>query len=221
MFGASGTEDGRFLVMTASKDTARSNLFWVADLEDAHNKEVGIGSELKWEKIVDTWGDYYADVGNDGSKFYLYTNRDGASNYKLVTYDLAKPEEGFKDLVAHDSSSPLTSVHIADEDKLILLYSVDVKGAFSLSLLVFSFVAADDSAPFTPPRPCRLSSSTDTDHLTSCRRYLPPQPFRRHSRSPSCRRQARHHRRSRRQAFSPRVLVLDVVLHLARYRLPL
>ncbi|GAA6022150.1 hypothetical protein JCM10207_000780, partial [Rhodosporidiobolus poonsookiae] len=92
MFGASGTEDGRYIVMSASRDTARSNLLWIADMEDAHNKEVGIGAELKWEKVINEWGTYWADLGNDGSKFYLYTNADGASNYKIVTYDLAKPE---------------------------------------------------------------------------------------------------------------------------------
>ncbi|GAA5855758.1 hypothetical protein JCM8547_001672 [Rhodosporidiobolus lusitaniae] len=127
MFGASGTEDGRYIVLTASKDTARSNLLWIADMHDPHNKEVGISSELRWVKVVDEWGEYFADVGNDGGRFYFYTNKDGASNYKLVTYDLEKPEEGFKELVPHNPSSPLTSVHIANNDALILLYSVDVK----------------------------------------------------------------------------------------------
>jgi prolyl oligopeptidase len=143
MFGASGTEDGRFIVMTASKDTARSNLFHVADVEDPHNKEVlktKDWTSLKWEKIIDEWGTYWSDIGNDGTKFYLYTNVDGASNYKIVTYDLAKPEEGFKDLIAHDPKSPLTSAHIAAQDQLILTYSVDVKGTSPKAL--YRFIAS-------------------------------------------------------------------------------
>ncbi|BGP15271.1 hypothetical protein JCM10213v2_003231 [Rhodosporidiobolus nylandii] len=125
MFGASGTEDGRYIIMTASKDTARSNLLWIADLEDAHNKEVGIGPDLKWNKLINDWGTYWSDVGNDGSKFYFYTNADGASNYKL----------GFKDFIAHNPKSPLTSVHIANHDSLILMYSVDVKDELYLHKL--------------------------------------------------------------------------------------
>ncbi|GAA5823713.1 hypothetical protein JCM11251_000736 [Rhodosporidiobolus azoricus] len=135
MFGAGGTEDGRFIIMTASKDSARSNLLWIADLEDRHNKQVGIGPNMKWTKVINGWGTYWADIGNDGTKFYLYTNADGASNYKLVTYDLAKPEQGFTDLVPHDPKSPLTSVHIANNDALILLYSVDVQDQLYLHSL--------------------------------------------------------------------------------------
>ncbi|GAA5902303.1 hypothetical protein JCM6882_000496 [Rhodosporidiobolus microsporus] len=135
MFGAGGTEDGRFLILTASKDTARSNLLWIADLQDPHNKSVGIGSELKWQKVINDWGEYWADVGNDGTKFYFYTNANGASNYKLVQYDLEKPEEGFTDLVPHNPKSPLTSVHIANKDALILLYSVDVQDQLYLHRL--------------------------------------------------------------------------------------
>jgi len=119
--------------MTQSRDTARSNLLWVADLEAPENREMGSG--LKWTKVIDEWGDYWADVANDGSKFYFYTNADDSPNYKVVTYDLAKPEQGFKDLVPHNPDSPLTSLHIAANDQLVLLYSVDVKDELYLHSL--------------------------------------------------------------------------------------
>ncbi|GAA5975150.1 hypothetical protein JCM11641_004366 [Rhodosporidiobolus odoratus] len=127
MFGASGTEDGRYLVMTSSRDTARSNLLWICDLQDPHNASVRIGPDLKWNKLIDTWGEYWADIGNDGSRFYFYTNEGGSSNYKIVEWDLEKPEEGFHDLIPHNPTSPLTSAHISNQNALILIYSVDVK----------------------------------------------------------------------------------------------
>jgi len=52
--------------MTQSRDTARSNLLWIADLEAPENKEIGAG--LKWTKVVDEWGSSWSDVANDGSK---------------------------------------------------------------------------------------------------------------------------------------------------------
>ncbi|GAA6061153.1 hypothetical protein JCM10212_005739 [Sporobolomyces blumeae] len=133
MFGAGATEDGRYLVMTSSRDTARSNLLWIADLHDPANKE--IGPDMKWTKLINEWGTYWSELTNDGSKFYFYTNADDSPNYKIVTYDLEKPEEGFKDLIAHNPKSPLTSAHIAADDQLVLLYSVDVKDELYLHRL--------------------------------------------------------------------------------------
>ncbi|GAA5986969.1 hypothetical protein JCM10908_000972 [Rhodotorula pacifica] len=124
MFSGSGTDDGRFIVMTQSRDTGRSNLLWIADLQEEGNE---IGPNLKWHKVVNEWGSFYGDIANDGTKFYLMTDAQNSPNNSIVTYDLAHPEKGFEDLVPHNPDSPLTSVHVANEDKLVLLYSVDVK----------------------------------------------------------------------------------------------
>nr|CRX78967.1 hypothetical protein ls5930a1_00049 [Leucosporidium scottii] len=122
MFGAGGTEDGRYVTLSSSKDTGRSNLLWIADLEESK-----VGSEMKWHKVINEWGDYWADIGNDGSLFYFFTNANDSPNYKIVTYDLEHPEKGFTDLIPHNPDALLSSVHIANNDALILLYSVDVK----------------------------------------------------------------------------------------------
>lgn len=79
---------GRYLVMTTSKDTARSNLMWIADLQKSE-----IGPNMKWVKTVNKFGEYFGTLGNDSSKFYIYTNEQGSSNYKIVTYDFEKPEQ--------------------------------------------------------------------------------------------------------------------------------
>lgn len=43
--------------------------------------------------------------------------------------------QGFKDLVPHNPDSPLTSLHVANDDALVLLYSVDVKDELYLHSL--------------------------------------------------------------------------------------
>lgn len=84
----SDCRSGRYVTMSSSKDTGRSNLLWIADLQGSE-----IGPDLKWHKIVNDWGTYYAELGNDGPVFYFYTNLgDAASNYKVVKYDLEHPD---------------------------------------------------------------------------------------------------------------------------------
>lgn len=77
--------------MTSSRDTARSNLLWIADLQDPENKE--IGPNMKWNKLINEWGTYWSELTNDGSKFCFYTNAEDSPNYKIVTYDLEKPQD--------------------------------------------------------------------------------------------------------------------------------
>lgn len=77
--------------MTSSRDTARSNLLWIADLQDPQNAQ--IGPDMKWNKLINSWGTYWSELTNDGSKFYFYTNAEDSPNYKIVTYDLEKPEQ--------------------------------------------------------------------------------------------------------------------------------
>jgi len=148
------------VTLSSSKDTGRSNLLWIADLEESK-----VGSEMKWHKVINEWGDYWADIGNDGSLFYFFTkcvasafallhkltssslpqrqrlaqlqdrhirlrapregelSRTGGSSV-VLTLD---SQQGFTDLIPHNPDALLSSVHIANNDALILLYSVDVK----------------------------------------------------------------------------------------------
>lgn len=46
MFGAGSTEDGRYVTLSFSRDTGRSNLLWIADLEQGK-----IGSDMVWTKV--------------------------------------------------------------------------------------------------------------------------------------------------------------------------
>jgi prolyl oligopeptidase len=81
-FGATVTEDGRFLVITQWEGTNRENRVFVRDL----SKE---GSAI--EPFLDEFDAKYDVVGNDGTRFYVVTDKDAGRN-RLVAIDLAKPD---------------------------------------------------------------------------------------------------------------------------------
>ncbi|KAH9921497.1 prolyl oligopeptidase [Epithele typhae] len=88
MWGTEITEvDGRYLILTISRDTGRKYLVWVADLEKSP-----LGPDLQWDKLVNDWEAEYQYIANDGTKFYFVTNKD-APRYKLLSVDLADPPE--------------------------------------------------------------------------------------------------------------------------------
>ena len=80
--GASVTDDGKYLLIYARQGTSPKNGIFVKDLTDANAAvepliEVGVASHSVAE--------------NDGTLFYLYTNRD-APKGKLVALDLDSPD---------------------------------------------------------------------------------------------------------------------------------
>ncbi|GAA94590.1 uncharacterized protein L969DRAFT_77992 [Mixia osmundae IAM 14324] len=117
MFSTDVSDDGQFLFMYTSRDTARKNLLWVKDLHEP---------DSDWLKVVDEFDAEYSVIANDGTKLYLSTNAQAPQN-KLVTYDLANPEAGFVELLPEDPTATLSSVHAIDNDKLFVIYSRDVQ----------------------------------------------------------------------------------------------
>ena len=88
MFYVGATEDGAYVVLSTSRDTARSNTFAIAKLAEDRK----IGDDFDWQRIVPEFGDYYSVLTNDGPLFCFYTNADEATNYKIQTYNLDHPE---------------------------------------------------------------------------------------------------------------------------------
>lgn len=121
MWGAQVTKDGKYLILTTSKDTGRSNRLWVADLISQP-----LSSTMQWQKIVNEFGSEYLYLANDDNQFYFLTNKD-APKRKLVTYDLSKPEEGFQELIAEDPQAVLEGCYPTNRDFFVLCYSRDVK----------------------------------------------------------------------------------------------
>ena len=86
------TEDGKYMLLHISKDTAPSAKLWVAKLDGVDwSSEKSVADTLKWDKLVDQFGAQYSYVANDGPLFTFMSN-DKAPKYKLVTRDLSKPD---------------------------------------------------------------------------------------------------------------------------------
>ncbi|OBZ71845.1 Prolyl endopeptidase [Grifola frondosa] len=124
MWGTEVTEvDGRFAILSVRRDTSRKNLLWVADLE-----QDTIGDNMKWNKVIDEFVADYQYIANDGTKFYLLTNKD-APQYKLVTVDIAdSPEKRvFKDVIPEDKDAHLEDVHPVNNDHAAVVFKRNVK----------------------------------------------------------------------------------------------
>lgn len=124
MWGTEISEvDGKYLILTISRDTARKYLTWIADLTKGP-----ISEGLQWDKVVNTFDAKYEYIANDGSLFYFLTNKD-APRSKLVSVDLADPPEDrvFKDVIPTDDNAFLEYVLAINNDYLAVVYKRHVK----------------------------------------------------------------------------------------------
>ncbi|KIJ56911.1 hypothetical protein M422DRAFT_149708 [Sphaerobolus stellatus SS14] len=113
--------DGKYLLLSVSRDTSRKKLLWIAELT---NNE--IGPNIKWTKVVNEFDAAYEYLANDGPKFYFKTNKD-APQYRVVTYDLAEPSKGFVELIPEDKDAYLEDVLVVNDDKFVVVYKRNVK----------------------------------------------------------------------------------------------
>jgi len=89
-FGASATEDGRYLVITVSKGTADKYRVMVKDLAEPYGLPVD---------LIDNFDAEYSVIGNDGPLFYFKTDLD-APRGRVIAIDLRKPtQEHWKELI--------------------------------------------------------------------------------------------------------------------------
>ncbi|KAI0346955.1 hypothetical protein BDW22DRAFT_1321836 [Trametopsis cervina] len=115
--------DGRYLILSVSRDTSRKNLLWIADLQ--HNT---IGQHMRWIKVVDEFDAAYTYIANDDTKFYLLTNK-YAPQDKLVCVDISAPtrEYVFEDVIPEDPNAQLENVLAVANDKFVTVYKRNVK----------------------------------------------------------------------------------------------
>ncbi|KAH8092482.1 prolyl oligopeptidase [Cristinia sonorae] len=161
MFGTEISEiDGRYLLLTISRDTSRKYLLWIADLE----KEA-IGQNLQWDKIVDTFEAKYEYVANDGPLFYFRTNHN-APQFKFVSVDISLPasERVFKEIIPEDKDAFLEDVLAINGNTLIVLYKRNVKD--ELYLYSFSGTRLTRLAPDFVGA-IHVSGRRDKDHFFS------------------------------------------------------
>ena len=69
----------------------------------------------------------YYSVANDGTVFYLRTNKD-APQYKLVSVDIADPPEKrvFKEVIPEDKNAHLENILAVNGDYAVVVYKRNV-----------------------------------------------------------------------------------------------
>lgn len=90
MFGATVTNDGKYVLIGARKDTNHINLLYYVDLTLDENKE--IKGLFKPTALVDDWIGEFAYLQNHGSNFFFKSNFE-ASKSKVIKIDLASPDK--------------------------------------------------------------------------------------------------------------------------------
>jgi prolyl oligopeptidase len=93
--------DGRYLVLTIF-DGYQTNGLYYRDMEDPSGAVV---------RLLDDWDGLFYYLGNKGSRFYLYTNQ-GTPNAKVVSIDVASPQDGFTDVVPEQEEALKSASYI-------------------------------------------------------------------------------------------------------------
>ena len=135
-FGASVTEDGRWLLIYQSEGTNRENRVFVKDLT---------AKDGKIEPFLDRFDASYNLLGNDGATFYALTDKD-APRSRVVAIDRAKPDPtAWKAVIPEASNRDVLSsasmiggrfvtVWRTDAHEKLKLFSVD--GKFESEILL-------------------------------------------------------------------------------------
>ncbi|KIY52584.1 hypothetical protein FISHEDRAFT_69740 [Fistulina hepatica ATCC 64428] len=121
MWGAQVTQvDGRYLVLYTHKDTTPNTKLWFADLEQSP-----IGQNMQWIKLIDEFDGDFGVIGNDGTVFYLRTNR-RAPKYKLVKVDISDKVPDFIDVIPENADGQLDDVRLVHDDQFLVTYKHNV-----------------------------------------------------------------------------------------------
>lgn len=98
MNGAEVTHDGRYLMITSSKDTSPRNLLQLVDLEAEGIKEYLLepfnkdkACPIEPIPLVDDWIGGFDYIHNKGTLFYFKTNHNAPFS-KVIEMDINKPQ---------------------------------------------------------------------------------------------------------------------------------
>jgi prolyl oligopeptidase len=133
MFSSAISTDGKWLIISHSIDTDTKSRIYVASLAQP------IGPDMKWICLVPKFEYQLSFMINKGNHFYFVSNKD-APNSKIVRVEVdptqAKTvhhitemteEARYEDVIEEDKAAPIRDVTIVNNDKLLIVYSKDVK----------------------------------------------------------------------------------------------
>lgn len=117
-FGASATDDERFLCISGWESTS-GNALWIRDLNNPKSAFSAIDTRFENDYVV---------VDNIGEKLLVLTN-DKAPNQRIMLIDPAQPKpENWQTIVPEDSADVLQSASVCG-DKIVCSYLHDASGA--------------------------------------------------------------------------------------------
>jgi prolyl oligopeptidase len=164
-FGASVSDDGKYLAISVWRGTEKKSLFFYAPIAD--------GKIPTKQQVVELISDFNADwqfLGNDGKRFYFETD-DSAPKHRIVAIDLNTPDaKDWKTLVPEsehsiESSSLLGDrflVHyIQDATSTVKEFSIDGKPGQELNIPSLGTVAG-----FEGKRSAKETFFTFTNYIT-------------------------------------------------------
>jgi len=116
---------GEYLLITVSESTAPTNKLYWTKVSDAM-AAAGKADTVPVTRTIDTFDAGYDYITNEGTLFYLKTNKD-APRYKLITVDLAKPDAGnWVDILPHNTNV-LSDVVCTGKKYLVATYMQDAQ----------------------------------------------------------------------------------------------
>jgi prolyl oligopeptidase len=121
-FGATTTDDGRYLLITATKGTAPKYRIFYKDLTKPGSKVT---------PLIDNFEAGYDFIDNVGSVFYFATDRN-APRKRIVAIDVNKPQEANWKTVVPEGQQTLVSSHMVNK-QLINEYLADARSVVKVT----------------------------------------------------------------------------------------
>ncbi len=125
-WGASVSDDGRYLLITGTEGTDPHHRLYYADLKDPHHPDLG----APIVKLVDTIEAVYNVVGNRGTVLYVQTDLD-APREKLIAIDLANPAKAAWRTLVAESTNVIESSGVVG-GRFVVNYMEDARSRLAL-----------------------------------------------------------------------------------------
>lgn len=121
-FGGNTTDDGRYLIITATKGTAHKYRVFYKDL---------FRPDAPVVPLIDNFDAAYDFIDNVGSVFYFATDRK-APRKRIVAIDIRKPQEANWKTIVPESQQTLESSHMVD-NQLVTEYLADARSVVKVT----------------------------------------------------------------------------------------
>ncbi|KAG2641787.1 prolyl endopeptidase-like isoform X2 [Panicum virgatum] len=132
-FGASVTEDGKYIILTVYEGCDPVNKLYYCEISSLPQGIKGFRKRqemLPFVKLIDNFDAQYQVVANDGDEFTFLTNKSAPRN-KLVRVNIKNPEL-WTDVLPEHEKDVLESADAVNNNQLLVCYMSDVKHILQL-----------------------------------------------------------------------------------------